>query len=116
MEAPQTFIESFIKPSMHGRLSHEWKNKPGELLERVCHNADSLFIESSKGNESAINQDEQVYVVTTKRVQQMSYCEAEAKIWHGDGSLIVSIDGRKFVAESECTKDSVTVTYAGNLL
>jgi hypothetical protein len=73
-----------------------------------------IFVESSRGRRPSINDEEICYIMSSSgRVEEMPFTEAKNDIGNGMGLLIVTIDGRKFYAETEYHQGFPTKTYSG---
>ncbi len=118
IEIPKEFLDRYVRKAFRERFSHEWKSKPGRLNSRICHFSDELFKPEFKHDQYdyskiCFKDDEGVLILGSAYVDKIKYCEAKVFLGRGIGVLIISIDGTKFIAETESMKGQPYKTYVG---
>lgn len=110
---PDRFLQRFVRKEVRDRVAHEWKQKPDKLHDRICHHADELFADYLRGGHADFGSDEIVLVLSRQATKEISFSEAERHLGCGDGVLIVSTDGSRFLVETESGKGHPYEIYAG---
>ncbi|MAT68100.1 MAG: hypothetical protein CMJ58_01100 [Planctomycetaceae bacterium] len=114
-ELPQTFVDHFIRKPLRERVAHEWRKRPERLEYRICHRAHELFPVSLKGGTARFDADEMVLVLRGTETEEMPYSAVEPYLNCGLGVLVVSRDGRRFLAETEAGPGRPCEVYAGSV-
>ena len=110
---PENFIEQFIQKRMRDRVAHEWRKKPDRLHYRICHKSAELFLNQYKGKRVTFHDHEEVlYLCGTQRCEGV-FAEAARYLGSGTGILIVTLDGGKFIAETEYESGFPSEMYGG---
>lgn len=109
---PHLFVQQYIQKTMQERVTHEWRKKPKSLHYRICHQADELFFSEHKGQIARFENAETVLILGFGIYGQMRFEDAKKHLGLGGGTLIISADGQKFIAETEASKAVPTVTYS----
>jgi hypothetical protein len=108
------FSDKFVNKNLQTRIEHEFQNKPGKLYERICHDADSLFQSKFKNSSIEFDENEICYIFRGGKPELVKFHEANRFLGNGDGVLIVSENGQKFIAETEYQKGYPSEIFSGS--
>lgn len=95
------FADRFVNEEFRERFLHEAARKPSKLNERVCHQIECLFDKKYKNGAPIFAQEETCIVLTSGGQKTLPWSKASLLLGIGEGVLIISESGRKFVAETE---------------
>ena len=110
---PDRFLRTFVRRSLRERFAHEWGRRPGTAHGRICHGISDLFEDRWQSSAAPFAPDEPCLLLGGGAARTATFAEAAADLGAGSGVLIVSLDGGRFVAESEATQGCPSVRYAG---
>ncbi len=110
----KNFSDNFVKECVRARITHELEKKPQKLYERICHDADALFESKYKNNSIYFDENEKCYIFRGGSPELVRFNEASSFLGHGDGILIVSENGQKFIAETESQRGYPSEIFSGS--
>lgn len=111
---PDQFLQKFVRKTMRKRVAHEWQKKPEKLHARICHQAGELFESKFKSQTVEFTSKEECLVLSGSQIKILQFSEIKDFLGVGDGILIVSIDGSRFIAETETVKGRPHEIYSGS--
>lgn len=110
----EAFASAFVMPAFRDRFVHEALKRPDTLLARVCHTPGDLFEASLARGRCSFELSEPCLILSSPRGFRSSrWAEAHRAMGLGDGFLVVGVAGAKFYAETEATRGTPSITFAG---
>jgi hypothetical protein len=114
IQPPSEFLESCVRKEARDRFKHDWAKRPERLDYRVCHDLELLFLPRFRGKSAIFGANEDVIVFFCGSARVMQYADAEALLDSGEGILLISMDGRRFLAQSEYVKGAGREQYGSS--